>query len=182
MVVIKQPAARKGTKGRDSFFFAFPCLFPWTINRAAIVANPEDISRVAIIWDGPEASPMTAASLMSPPPTPQPPGDAIAAIKRTRKPVAAPASEDRRDGGSFVRKLHRNVPVSPAWAAASAMSMQSVWLQSIKGFAAIQVTSVFRKGATRAMGQKSSSALSGTRLVRRSNAAKPAMQAKTNRR
>lgn len=185
MVVIRLPIARKGTKGSDSFLFVLPCLFLWTMNRVAIAASPEDISRIAIIWDGPYANPKAAASLMSPPPTPQPSGDAIAAAKRIRNPVAIPAREDRKGWGSACRKRDRDIPAAPAspgWAAISAMPMQLVPFCDVSGLAAMPAASAFRNGAARTMGQKSSSALSGTLLVRRSYAANSAVQKKISRR
>ena len=185
MAAIRLPAARKGTNGRDSISRELACLFLWLMNRAATAARPEAASRMAAIRAGPYANPRAAASLMSPPPTPQPPGDAMAAAKRIRNPVAIPVSEDRRDGGSASRRRDRDIPAAPAssgWAVFNAMPMQSSRFRAVNGSAAMPADSAFRNGAARTTGQKSSSALSGTFLVRRSYAANPAVQAKTSRR
>ena len=124
---------------------------------------------------------MTAASLMSPPPTPQPPGDAMAAAKRIRKPVAPPVREDRRDGGSACRNRERDIPAASVGATVMAMLMQPDPSCAMNEHVSRLAASASRNGAARAMRLKSSSALSGTRLVRRSYAANPAMQTKASR-
>lgn len=180
MVAIRLPDARKGTNGRNSILFVLVRLFLWFTIKVAATANPEAANRMNIMWEGPWIKPIAAASLMSPPPIPQPSGDAMAAAKRIRKPVAAPASEYRKAGGSACRNRDKDNLASSVDIFARALPMQSALPGAINESAVWLVSNAFRNGAVRAIGQKRSSTLSGTRLVRRSCAANPAMQAKTS--